>query len=273
LHAEHVEPPVELLPVGHKVQPFKLLAPLLEVLPSGQLIHPDKSVLEYLPARQDVQVAPDVLCSPTLQFVQVPPCTELFPSGQVLHAFPFALFPAGQLEHSLACDVPTPGDVFPSGQAVQAVPSANLPGAQSVQSKILSWAIPPTLATDFPAGHDWHAAPPLEYLPAAQLEHVDPDAVFPAGQFMQSSRKRLFIPEVFPSGHDVQSVPPIAYFPAVQSAQLASLICTDAPPVAAFPAGQSLHVLPCASLYFPATQSIQEPPAVELFPVAQLTHV
>lgn len=191
----------------------------------------------------------------------------------MLHAFPFALFPAGQSLHSLACDVPTPGDVFPSGQGLQAVPSAYLPGAQSVQSKILSCAIPPTLATDLPAGHDWHAAPPLEYLPAPQLEHVDPYAVFPAGQFLQSSRNRLFIPEVFPSGHGVQSVPPILYFPAVQSAQLATLICTDAPPVAAFPAGQGLHVLPCASLYFPATQSMQEPPAIELCPVGQLTHV
>lgn len=197
---------------------------------------------------------------------------ELFPSGQVLHAFPFALFPAGQSMQSLASDVPTPGDVFPAGQAVQAVPSAKLPGAQSIQSKILSWAIPPRLATDFPAGHDWHAAPPIEYLPAAQLEHVDPDAVFPAGQFLQSSRKRLFVPDVFPSGHDVQAVPPIAYFPAVQSMQLASLICADAPPVAAFPAGQSLHVLPAASLYFPTTQSMQDPPAVELLPTAQFWH-
>jgi len=110
LQTEHVEPPVELLPVGHKVQPFKLLVPLLEVLPSGQLIHPDKSVLEYLPAGQDVQEAPDVLYSPALQFTQVAPARELFPSGQLLHAFPFALFPAGQLAHSLACDVPTPGD-------------------------------------------------------------------------------------------------------------------------------------------------------------------
>lgn len=50
LQAEHVEPPVELLPVGHKVQALELLDPLLEVLPSGQLLHTEKSALEYLPA-------------------------------------------------------------------------------------------------------------------------------------------------------------------------------------------------------------------------------
>jgi len=154
--------------------------------------------------------------------------------------------------------------VFPGRQDWHAVPDAYFPTGQSEQSKMSSWTLPPALNTLLPAGQDSHDDPPFENLPASQLAQVDPSAVFPGGQFIQSSTKVLPASDVFPKSHLLQASPAPAYFPGSQGVH--SIISSPTPIVLDFPAGHDKHTLPVLPLYFPCGQSLHEPPSLDSSP-------